>query len=96
MEYDAHILTIGTAKVWQWALAQMLIWRAFSEIDKVLGEFFSTWRSLDFTCCLVEVMSVTVTLVLEFVIIWAEFGAISPGKGIGGSWSGWHKVVYVW
>ena len=47
----------------------MLIWRAFSEIDKVLGEFFSTWRSLDFTCCLVEVMSVTVALVLEFVII---------------------------
>ena len=95
MEY-AHILTIGTAKVWQWALAQMLIWRAFSEIDKVLGEFFSTWRSLDFTCCLVEVMSVTVTLVLEFVIIWAEFRAILPGKGNGNSWSGWQKVVYVW
>ena len=48
----------------------------FSEIDKVFRRILSTWRSLDFTCCLVEVMSVTVTLVLEFVIIWAEFGAI--------------------
>ena len=96
MEYDAHILTIGTAKVWQWALAQMLIWRAFSEIDKVLGEFFSTWRSLDFTCCLVEVMSITVAFALEFIIIWAEFRAILPGKRIGNSWSGWQKVVYVW
>ena len=90
-----HILTIGTAKVWQWALAQMLIWRAFSEIDKVLGEFFSTWRSLDFTCCLVEVMSVTVALVLEFIIIWAEFRAILPGKWSAILRPGFQKVVYV-
>ena len=74
----------------------MLFWRAFSEIDKVLGVFFSIWRSLVFTCWLVEVMSVTVALALEFIIIWAEFRAILPGKRIGNSWSEWQKVVYVW
>ena len=88
MEYNAHILTIGTAKVWHELWLGVTFGEAYLKLITILGEFFSTWRSLDFTCCLVEVMSVTVTLVLEFVIIWAEFRAFLPGKGNGNSWSG--------
>ena len=84
----SKILTIGTAKVWQGTFGSDVNLEGLSEIDKVFRIILSTWRSLDFTCCLVEVMSVTVTLVLEFVIIWAEFRAILPGKGNGNSWSG--------
>ena len=40
MKY-AHILTIGTAKVWHWTLARKLNWRTFFlKLTKISGKFF--------------------------------------------------------
>ena len=79
MEY-AHILTIGTAKVWHWTLARSYFWRSLSEIDNDFRRILSIWRNLSFTCCLFEVVLDTVPLVWNSLSFGPSLAPFRPGK----------------